>query len=201
MHRLTRNWLSDEEYVRTQRDEIDPTIKSRFRDAPGSIMTSCFEVLRSRGLFFMDDTVADFGGNDGTAAYQFYLIHKVKPLVVDCVQERTDFARRAYNLPIYDTFIERMPELKDKSIDWGFCSHTLEHLRDTQAGLSELKRVIKRGCIFVVPTSDEKHNHAHVTNCTTVTGWRTLIEDNGWTTEVMLNMQGKQVIFLATPCA
>ena len=69
---------------------------------------------------FHDDTVADFGGNDGHASYQFYLAHKIKPLVIDCEPHRLEYAAKIYGLSTYETFIERMPELKDASIDWGF---------------------------------------------------------------------------------
>src|SRR4029077_11495516 len=84
------------------------------------------EKCESRGLCH-DDTVADFGGNDGRSAFCFYMRHKIKPLVVDCEPLRLQHAANYYGMETYQTFIEDMPQLKDKSIDWGFCSHTLEH--------------------------------------------------------------------------
>lgn len=147
----------------------------------------------------MNDTVADFGGNDGTAAYQFYLHHKVKPLVVDCVPERIDFAAKVYGLSTYEGRLENMKDLESKSIDWGFCSHTLEHLREPEKGLREIARVIRRGCFFIVPTSDERENAAHTLSSTSTFAWLAFISKNGWNVKMVRNMPGKEVHFFARP--
>lgn len=127
--------------------------------------------------------MADFGGNDGWASFCFYSRHKVKPLVVDCEPKRLEHADKAYKLPTYQTFIEHMPELADKSIDWGFCSHTMEHCRDTAAAMREIARVIRRGCYFVLPLENKRHavkNHAHAMCISHPSGWKRLLEANGW---------------------
>lgn len=127
--------------------------------------------------------MADFGGNDGYAAFCFYREHKIKPLVVDCEPKRIDYAGKVYHLPTYETFIESMPALADKSIDWGFTSHTLEHTRDTEMALREMARVIKRGCSFILPLEGLAHareNHAHAICFKTVRGWTRLLNANGW---------------------
>jgi ubiquinone/menaquinone biosynthesis C-methylase UbiE len=127
--------------------------------------------------------VADFGGNDGYAAFRFYQEHKIKPLVIDCEPKRIDFAGKVYQLSTYETFIESMPALKDKSMDWGFTSHTLEHTRDPEQAVREIARVIRRGCYFVLPLeglAHAKHNHAHSICIKTVKGWVRLLERNGW---------------------
>lgn len=133
---------------------------------------------------FHDDQVADFGGNDGYAAFCFYMEHKIKPLVVDCSSKRLWHAHQVYKLSTYETFIESMPELKDKQIDWGYTSHTLEHTRDPEKALKEMARVIKRQCYFVVPiesTNHAKHrNHAHTCNFSTAGAWKKFMEANDW---------------------
>ena len=133
-----------------------------------------------------DDTVADFGGNDGFASYNFYVVHKIKPLVIDCEPHRLEYADKAYGLSTYQTFIERMPELANKGISWGFCSHTLEHTRDTSAALREMSRIIKYGCYFIVPLERLSHgrrNHAHAISVTQPRQWKRLLTDNGWRVE------------------
>ncbi len=130
-----------------------------------------------------DDRVADFGGNDGWAAYQFYLIHKIKPLVVDCEPMRLQHAWQAYGLKTFETFIEDMNGLPDKSIDWGFSSHTMEHCRDTAKALREMSRVVGRLCFFILPLESRRHakdNHGHCVSFTKVDGWLKLIRKNGW---------------------
>lgn len=180
--RRTREWSSDEDYIRDQ-DEISSWSSkgSPWGEAAAKKFVLYGHMLGER--LFHDDTVADFGGNDGWAALNFYMVHKVKPLVVDCEPKRLAHAQFVHKLPVYRAFIENMPELADKSIDWGFTSHTLEHTRDTEAALREIARVIKRACVFVLPLEGKAHakkNHAHSICFTTVKGWVELLEANGW---------------------
>lgn len=131
-----------------------------------------------------DDKVADFGGNDGWAAFNFYSHHKVKPLVIDCEPKRLEYAWSKYRLSTYQAFLENMKDLPNKTIDWGYCSHTLEHTRDTAKAMREIARVVKRGCYFVVPLEDLAHarrNHAHAICFTRVRDWKKLLTANGWT--------------------
>lgn len=129
-----------------------------------------------------DDTVADFGGNDGFVANEFYKAHKVRPIVVDCLTNRLEHAEQAYGLSTCETFIESMP-FRDKQVDWGFCSHTLEHCRDLGKALHEMCRVIRRGCFFVVPLEKKGHahrNHAHAVCFRQVRQWTSLMRQAGW---------------------
>lgn len=135
------------------------------------------------GQLYHDDTLADFGGNDGYAANEFYKAHAIKPLVVDCEPKRLDHAMKVYGLSTYETFIEDMKELADDSIDWGFCSHTLEHTRDTGKALREIARVVRRGCMFVLPIEDEEHvkvNPAHAVHADSLKDWKRIVTANGW---------------------
>lgn len=130
-----------------------------------------------------DDRVADFGGNDGWAAHQFYLVHKVKPLIVDCEPKRLRHAWDAYGLETFETFLEDMTGLPDKSIDWGFTSHTLEHCRDVEKALQEMARVVGRLCYFILPLERRHHahgNHGHCVSFTQASGWLRLLRRNGW---------------------
>jgi ubiquinone/menaquinone biosynthesis C-methylase UbiE len=141
------------------------------------------EALKATGQMFHDDTVADFGGNDGYAANEFFKAHAIKPLVVDCEPQRIEHARVVYGLSTYEAFIEDMKDLADKSIDWGFCSHTLEHTRDTAKALREIARVVKRGCLFILPIEDEEHaarNMAHACHADSLKEWKALVLANGW---------------------
>ena len=127
--------------------------------------------------------MADFGGNDGYAAHKFYLKHGIKPLVVDCEPRRIEHARTKYDLSTYETFLEDMRAMRRKSIDWGFCSHTLEHARDPRKALRDMARVIRRGCLFILPIEDAEHadrNTAHAIHADSLKEWRTLIAANGW---------------------
>lgn len=135
------------------------------------------------GRMFHDDTVADFGGNDGYAANEFYKALAIKPTVVDCEPRRVQFARDAYKLPAIQAFLEDMNMIPDNAFDWGYCSHTMEHMREPEKALREMARVVKRGCMFILPIEDGEHashNSAHAIHVDSMQGWKELIAANGW---------------------
>src|SRR6267142_236072 len=113
---------------------------SKTRKLPSKRRTRVWQ--EQRGVLCHDDKVADFGGNDGRSSFCFYQKHKIKPLVVDCEPQRLQHAANYYHMETYQTFVEDMHDLKDDSIDWGFCSHTLEHTRDNEKAMRESARVI-----------------------------------------------------------
>lgn len=182
-------WQSDQAYIEDQdRDSTWSTFDRAWGDAAARKFITFGENLGDK--LCHDDKVADFGGNDGWASFCFYTRHKIKPLVIDCEPRRLDFADKNYKLPTYLAFIEDMKELSDKSIDWGFTSHTLEHTRDTAKALREMSRVVKRGCCFIVPLEDLRHarrNHAHAICFTKMSDWVKLMEENGWSVKVKNN--------------
>lgn len=197
--RQIRRWQTDDEYVADQDRESSWSTGSIW----GKAAAQKFALFgRSLGPnLFHDDKVADFGGNDGFAAYTFYLEHKVKPLVVDCEPKRLAHARDVYQLPTLQAFIESMP-LPDKSIDWGFTSHTLEHTRDTGQALWEMARVVKRGCCFYLPLEDRKHakaNHAHAICFRQPKGWTALLRRSGWTISACEKIHDHEVCIYAEP--
>ena len=179
-HRL-RKWLSDEEYIAAQDKSSSWSHKSPWGEAAAKKFVQFGEALGDN--LCHDDTVADFGGNDGYAANCFYLAHKIKPLVVDCEPTRLKYASAVYRLPVLEAFIENMNELANNSIDWGFSSHTLEHMREPERALREMARVVKRACYFVVPLEEKSHgkdNIAHAIFFTKTDEWKNLLIGNGW---------------------
>lgn len=175
-----REALNDAENIKAQRAECSWSHRSAWGKSAASRFVMYGHYLKDR--LYHDDVVADFGGNDGFAAYEFYRVHKIKPIVVECDPEKIEFARTVFKLSTCESYIEKMP-LLDKSVDWGFCSHTLEHTRDTVAALNEIRRVVKRGCFFIVPLESKRHakaNHAHYIQIARPEGWRRLLEENGW---------------------
>lgn len=199
--RRTREWQSDEEYIADQ-DEISSwsSQNSVWGDAAASKLINFGFFLGGR--LCHDDKIADFGGNDGYSAHNFYLIHKIKPLVVDCEPKRLKHAKEAYGLKTLQAFIEDMHELPDKSIDWGFTSHTLEHTRDTEKAIREIARVVRRGCCFILPLEDMHHakrNHAHAICFTKMAGWIKLLEGNGWKIVESSDVHEHEVHIFAEP--
>lgn len=98
--------------------------------------------------------VLDIGGNDGFAASKAREQgHDVE--VLDLSPTRTAYARYKLGVPAYCDKAESMPFAED-AYDWGFCSHTLEHVEDLEKALSEIRRVCKQGCFYVIPLQTEK---------------------------------------------
>ena len=198
--RLERKWQSDSDYVAAQ-----DRISSWSHLSPWGEQAAKKFVMYGRYLgdrLYHDDVVADFGGNDGTAAHRFFLAHGIKPIVIDCEPKRLEYARSEYGLVTVETFLESMPMIADKSIDWGFSSHTLEHVRDQRQAICEILRVVKRGCGFIIPLENHGHaeeNEAHTFHCTTVKGWRHLIESCGWRVEESSKQKRPEAHIFAVP--
>ncbi len=199
--RQTRCWQSDEEYLADQNSDSSWSHASPWGDSAAGKFVKFGDWLDSEDRLCHDDTVADFGGNDGYASYKFYLSHKIRPLVVDCEPKRLYYAEKAFKLQTLRTFIESMP-LKDDQIDWGFCSHTLEHMRDPPRALREMSRVVKRGCYFVLPLESLAHarkNPAHAVCYPRAAGWRSLLEGNGWNVVIGRKVSNHEAHFYAEP--
>lgn len=177
---IPRHWQSDEEYVAVQDKESSWSHKSPW----GEFSAYKFVCFGQEIDLCHDDVVADFGGNDGFASYSFYMAHKVKPIVVDCEPRRIEHASKVYGLPTLQRFLEHMPELADKSVHWGFCSHTMEHMREPEKAAREIARVVKYLCLFIVPLESRHHavhyNDAHVISFKRTSAWKKFLEANGW---------------------
>ncbi len=174
---IIRAWDSDEQYVKDQATDSSWSHDTAWGKTAALKFMSVGDILLNTGQLFHNDTIADFGGNDGFAAHQFYMRHGIKPMVIDCEPHRIAFAKREYDLSTIQCFIEDIP-LSDNSIDWGFCSHTLEHTRDVNKALSEIARVIKRGCVFILPiesVDNASRNIAHAVSCSTLGQWKELL--------------------------
>jgi len=179
---IIRSWDNDDQYVRDQATDSSWSHDTAWGEAAALKFMSVGDTLLATGELFHNDTIADFGGNDGFAAHQFYRRHGIRPTVIDCEPRRIAFAHREYKLDTVQCFLEDIP-LPDNSIDWGFCSHTLEHTRDVDKAISEISRVVKRGCAFILPleTRDQTlQNIAHAVNCSTMTQWKKLLTPH-WT--------------------
>src|SRR5688572_2482920 len=114
--RVTREWKSDAEYIADQdRESSWSSQNNPWGDACATKFVSFGDWLEKEGKLFHDDSVADFGGNDGWASFCFYSRHKIKPLVVDCEPKRIEHAAKQYRLSTYQAFIEDMKDLADKS--------------------------------------------------------------------------------------
>ena len=178
--RIIRHWDSEEQYLKDQDDDSSWSHATAWGAAASNKFVQFGAWLDDR--LCHDDAVADFGGNDGFASFNFYLAHKIKPLVIDCDPKRLQYAEVVFKLSILRAFIDDLP-LEDKSIDWAFCSHTLEHMRDLPKALREMSRVIKRGCYFVMPLEDLAHarkNHAHAVCIKKIKDWAGVLTTNNW---------------------
>lgn len=172
-YRLDRDWATDAAYLKAQSDDGLWLHKNACRTGPASAFIRFGESLGND--LCHNDIVADIGGNDGFSANAFYLAHKIRPIVVDCLPDRLAHADRAYRLTTVECFIDQHIPLDDNAIDWAFCSHTLEHVRDLNAAISEIARVVRRGVYFVVPIEDASSHMEHAYDIRRVSTWRKFI--------------------------
>ena len=121
-------------------------------------------------------SVADFGGNDGFALLEA-TDKGLDTICVDNDTKRLLYAKFVYGLKTKKTDLTKL-DMEDNSVDWGFSSHTLEHIQDIHAAVAEIKRVCKKGCYFVVPVESEDDfagNPAHHHRFTHK-GWAELLD-------------------------
>ena len=120
-------------------------------------MRAMMERLRPTG------PILDIGGNDGYAARNMKMMGYLPDItIIEGSQAKVDYAIE-HGVNAVCGNIEAMP-FEDGQFEWGFCSHTLEHMEDLDAALSEIRRVCRNGCYVVVPVEDEaelKKNPAH----------------------------------------
>ena len=106
-----------------------------------------------------EGTVADFGGNDGFVAAQ----SGMDVTVIDAMPNRVRYADSKYRVKAICADLTSIP-VEDGAFDWGYCSHTLEHVPDIEAAWGEIKRLCKVGCYVVLPVEGEEQfesNPAH----------------------------------------
>ena len=77
-------------------------------------------------MIFEDDVCVDFGGNDGRCAEAFRRSTHIPMVVCDGLETRLEVARE-HGLKTVHCELEKL-DFADDSVNWGFCSHTLEHV-------------------------------------------------------------------------
>jgi ubiquinone/menaquinone biosynthesis C-methylase UbiE len=99
-------------------------------------------------------SVVDIGSGAGTLAIRLALEgFRVTGLDVSDVALRhaAERAREAeVSIDWQQGFIEHLP-LRDKSFDYVTCCHTLEHVKDLEKSVAELKRVARKKIIVLAP--------------------------------------------------
>lgn len=138
-------------------------------------------LIRS-GALAEDDVFADFGGNDGTVAAQWQQWNMAmgwpatKALSVDMDSIKQHKGKNLY--PSVEFVNGRLESigLPDAWVDWGYCSHTLEHVEDVAAAFAEIARVTARGLYVVVPVETDafrlEYNPAHLRASEDIEQWK-----------------------------
>lgn len=130
---------------------------------------------------FDDDVVADFGSRTGYVAELLKRMLYIKTICVDISQESIAACEKLGFEGICAR-LEHLP-MADGSVDWGFCSHTLEHVKDMDAAVGELTRVVKRGLFLVFPLEDADNtdkNPSHMRYSTDPNFYIAPFEARGW---------------------
>lgn len=100
-------------------------------------------------------TLADVGCRCGYALMAFGdELPDTQTYGVDILADAVERAKAFANEAFVANMCERLP-FGDRSVDWVFCSHTLEHLHDIPRGVAELVRIARYGIHVVVPLESD----------------------------------------------
>ena len=128
--------------------------------------------VRLMGESKVSGKVIDVGGNDGFAAMCTEKSWDIQVTVLDMSPFKIAFARHEYGLRAATGTADNIP-FEDNEFEWGFCSHTLEHVPDLGAAMAEIGRVCKKGVYIIVPVETKEQfdaNPAHA-RYSTHEGW------------------------------
>lgn len=132
--------LSDEEYSSFYND-LDTISRNRETDLNTGCLNTIIDSISSP-----IGSLLDIGCSNG---FLLEKIHEKYPELrlygVDIKQ-----AKKSGNYDFIAAFVERLP-FQDKSFDVVTCCHTLEHIKNEQKAINELKRITRKQLIIVVP--------------------------------------------------
>ena len=143
-------------------------------------IVSLAESLKS--FVFEDDIFCDFGGGDGQAADAWRQKTRCRSIVFDCTPGRLAEAKQR-GLEVMEGRLEKLP-FADASVQWGMCSHILEHVESLEDALAELRRVVACGLLVVVPLENDeqaKKTVSHVRHNPSDDWWCNKLSDAGFT--------------------
>ncbi len=112
------------------------------------------DIEKIRELLILDGSVVDIGCGNG-----FFLKHfdSVSDDLTGVDISKVALLKAKTNLPKNEKFVQAFMEnlpFKDKAFDNVVTMHTLEHILDLQAGISELKRITAKKLIILVPSQE-----------------------------------------------
>ena len=132
--------MSDQEFQDVNRDIQDVIIQR-----PTDINKKCIEEIKSS---IIGDTVCDVGCGRGYLSN--ILAEKYEVTGIDVALEKNIKSENDSSISFIESPAENI-DFPDKSFDTVICAHTLEHVRDLQKSLSELRRITKKRLIIVLP--------------------------------------------------
>ena len=110
-----------------------------------------------------DETIVDFGGNDGLVPSNMIANGWTNIWSIEACPRRSHKSHQAFGIRTICADLQRIP-IEGQPFDWGYCSHTVEHIEDLEMAWEEMKRLCKKGIIVVAPVETEaefKDNPAH----------------------------------------
>jgi len=131
--------MSDKDFA-----DVYKEVSDRLLQGETDLNSSCTaKILTS----IVGETVLEAGCGRGFLAGKLSQSYKVT--ACDIVIEK-DLAKKYPKVKFIEASIENLP-FKTGEFDTVVCTHTLEHVRNIQSSLSELRRVVKKRLIIVVP--------------------------------------------------
>jgi len=154
------------EYKKLQEDGSDWSYNSRWGDQMVDAITDWFgkDVMAAESPSYAMVSILDVGCGEGRGLEALKEMGFQNTAGVDITMEKIQAGMKR-GLEIIDDDFNEMAKFSDDSIDYIFCSHTLEHALDLKQALSSLLRVVKKKIYIIVPIDETeesvKANPAH----------------------------------------
>ena len=152
------------DYADDQDEHSSWSHKSMFGRASAENAVTC---LAKHGI--PDDScIVDLGGNDGFVPSAIREAGWENVWSVEACPKRSLYSHAKHHIKTICADLTRIPVV-DNAFDWGYCSHTVEHIEDLDAAWTEMKRVCSKGIIVIAPVETDEfcnQNPAHLRNHT-----------------------------------
>lgn len=153
--------MTNEEYQNLQKDGSSWSYNSGWGDQMEDAILNWFAKDLPK-----DSTIIDIGCGEGRGVKALLDNGFLNVSGIDLTSEKLNVGKLK-GLNLIEGDLHDLSNIKDKSYEYGFCSHTLEHMINIKEVIKNLLRVISKKLYYIIPIHESKefvqiHNPSHI---------------------------------------